>query len=116
MTFESPCPPDDWHVWIAGSLHRKDATGLWRQVPLAAGLLWEHIGTSKPAQGRELTNPDWPAMVELGNMLMSSTRLTEEERDSLDIWGGIGLLRSDDFIEAGGSYYRPADPIEPGRD
>ena len=116
VTFESPCPPDDWHVWIAGSLHRKDATGLWRQVPLAAGLLWEHIGTSKPSQGRELTNPDWPAMVELGNMLMSSTRLTEEERDSLDIWGGIGLLRSDDFIEAGGSYYRPADPIEPGRD
>ncbi len=66
------------------------------------GLNWERLGASKPLQGRELQS------AELGEALMSSTKLTSEQ------WMGFGIpeLGTDDYIRLpDGSYSRPADPI-----
>ena len=87
-----------------------------------SGLNWKAIGTCKPASGRELHN------AKLAHALKTKTELTARQRkvgidDLRDIyfelaltehywaWVGIDDLRSDDFIETHGIYFRPAGPV-----
>ena len=61
------------------------------------GLTWKEAGAMKPTQGRELSNPA------LASTLESKAEFTQQEWSAF----GIGDLRPDDFIRAGGSYFRP---------
>jgi hypothetical protein len=64
----------------------------------ASGLQWKENGSTKPTQGRELSNS------KLANALMSTTTFTQEEWQSF----GIHRLRLVDFIRSGDSYFKPA--------
>ena len=63
-------------------------------------LKWEISGAERPAQGRELINPELEAALK-----NSKTEFTEQECKSL----GVSDLHNDDFIKAGDSYFTPAD-------
>jgi hypothetical protein len=62
-----------------------------------SGLLWKEAGATQPTQGRELINPA------LGRELERTTEFTQQEWSAF----GVGDLRPDHFIQAGGSYFRP---------
>jgi CHAT domain-containing protein len=83
-----------------------------------SGFNWKAIGTCKPASGRELRN------ARLAHALKTKTELTARQwkmgvddlrRIDFELaltarqwaWVGIGDLRSDDFIESGGCYFKP---------
>jgi hypothetical protein len=82
-----------------------------------SGFNWKAVGTCKPASGRELRN------ARLAHALKTKTELTAREwkmgiddvrRIGFELaltrqwaWVGIGDLRSDDFIESGGCYFKP---------
>jgi len=67
-------------------------------MPVAAsGLRWEKVGVKRPKEGRELNCPG------LADALVLSTELTQQEWDSF----GIKDLRTDDFIRAANTYFRP---------
>jgi len=63
----------------------------------ASGLRWEKAGVKRPKEGRELNCPG------LADALVLSTELTQQEWDSF----GIKDLRTDDFIRAANTYFRP---------
>ena len=63
----------------------------------ASGLRWENAGVKRPMQGRELNSPG------LADALLLRTELTQYEWVSF----GIKDLRTDDFIKAANTYYRP---------
>jgi hypothetical protein len=71
---------------------------------MLSGLKWMSAGATKPAEGRELIHPG------LAEALATKAVLTQEEWEAL----GISDLRYDDFIEAGGSYFRPMSEISEG--
>ena len=70
---------------------------------ISIGLKWEKIDITHPAQrptqGRELIN------FQLKRALQSQTDFTVQEW----VRFGISNVRKDDFIESGGSYFKPAD-------
>ena len=65
----------------------------------ALGLKWQDVGTIRPLEGRELSNPD------LAFALTRSTNFKKEDWDAV----GITDLRSTDFIKAGASYFKPSE-------
>jgi len=69
----------------------------------ALGSKWQSVGDTQPTEGRQLTNSM------LAEALASSKAAAEEQdftKEDLDKFG-ITDLRSTDFIEAGGSYFKP---------
>jgi len=68
------------------------------KVVRASGLTWKKTGATMPTHGREVSNAG------LATALKNKTEFTQQE------WAAFGLsdLRSDDFIEADGSYFRPS--------
>jgi len=63
-----------------------------------SGLSWKMAGSTKLAQGRELTN------AALSEALTQTTTFTQEQWDAF----GIDDLRDYDYIQAGDRYYQPA--------
>jgi len=63
-----------------------------------SGLLWKVAGSTKLAQGRELTN------AALSEALTQTTTFTQEQWDAF----GIDDLRAYDYIKGGDNYYQPS--------
>jgi len=73
----------------------------------ASGLKWIKVGTTKPCEGKELSN------AVLTRVLKTKTEFTKQEFDALNILPTfVENLRMDDFIMSGDSYFKPAAPAE----
>jgi len=63
----------------------------------SSGLRWACAGASQPSEGRDLANE------ELAKALGKKTDFTQQEWDAF----GISHVTVDDFMQSGGSYYKP---------
>jgi hypothetical protein len=72
------------------------------QTPVALGLKWKKVGSLKPRKGREISNEALAAKVQ------QQLEFTEQEWVLL----GIKDLRMDDFVKAGGFYFRPVGAVQ----
>ena len=88
------------------------------------GLEWENIGSAKPKSGRNLNGLTewidllgqrrkiWMENPELAKALQSSVTFTLEKWNTFGITDMMpnNVLRTDDFIKSGASYFQPAGP------
>jgi hypothetical protein len=94
-------------------LRRKASGRKWLNTgsadPTTLGLKWQGVGDTQPTEGRQLTNSMLAAALASKTAAAEEQQLTKvveftkEDLDSFDVTG----LRSTDFMEAGGSYFKP---------
>ena len=90
-----------WSVRQAALEYLTDALQVAPPAPIASGLKWQIIITTKVPEGRELTN---------GKLSAALKRTLVFEKNEWASFGIVGL-GMDHFIKSGNSYYKPAAPL-----